>query len=114
MAGNPLFGVTLVAAALLALSYLMPVVQIAFGKGNAGQNCGEGHGNHHGHGNDHGHGDDQGHRHGKPGFDAAPAMLVPLVLTTVIAVILGILPNAGLHLYALAQMAARAITEGGM
>ncbi|MGN1144429.1 MAG: complex I subunit 5 family protein [Anaerovoracaceae bacterium] len=111
MAGKPLFVVTLVAAALLALSYLMPVVQIAFGKGNAGQNCDNSHGNDHGHGHG-GHGADHGH--GKPGFDAAPAMLVPLVLTTVIAVILGILPNAGLHLYDLAQMAASAITEGGM
>ncbi|MGN0715978.1 MAG: hypothetical protein ACI4LN_09135, partial [Anaerovoracaceae bacterium] len=108
---KPLFVVTLVAAALLALSYLMPVVQIAFGKGNAGQNCDNSHGNDHGHGHG-GHGADHGH--GKPGFDAAPAMLVPLVLTTVIAVILGILPNAGLHLYDLAQMAASAITEGGM
>ena len=110
MAGKPLFVVTLVAAALLALSYLMPVVQIAFGKGNAGQNCGHGHGDNH---SDDGHGDDS-HSHGKTGFDAAPAMLVPLVLTTVIAVILGILPNAGVHLYDLAQLAASAITEGGM
>lgn len=86
--GKPLFMVILVAAALLALSYLMPVVQMAFGKGDAG--------------------------HGKPGFDAAPAMLVPLMLTAVIAAILGILPNAGPHLYDLAQMAAAAITEGGL
>lgn len=99
-AGKPLFLAVLVAAALLALSYLMPVVQMAFGNGNAGQNCGNGHG------------DD--HSHGKPGFDAAPAMLLPLVITAVIAVILGILPNAGIHLYDLAQMAASAVAEGGM
>ena len=103
--GKPFFIVTLIAAALLALTYLMPVVQMAFGKGNAGQAPAHGHG-HDGHGHD-AHG-------GKPGFDAAPAMLVPLMLTALVAIILGCEPNAGVHLYDLAQMAAEAITKGGM
>ena len=56
-----------------------------------------------------------GHNHGgKAGFDAAPAMLVPLMLTALIAVILGCEPNAGVHLYDLAQMAADAVMKGGM
>ena len=117
MMGKPFFMVTLVAAALLALTYLMPVVQMAFGKGTAGQvpahKHGQGgHGGHGGHGHGYGHGE---HGHGgKAGFDAAPAMLVPLMITAVIAIILGCEPNAGVHLYDLAQMAAEAITKGGM
>ena len=102
MMGKPFFMATLVAAALLALTYLMPVVQMAFGKGNAGQAPAHGHGH-----DDHGHG-------GKAGFDAAPAMLVPLMLTALIAIILGCEPNAGVHLYDLAQMAAEAVMKGGM
>jgi multicomponent Na+:H+ antiporter subunit D len=117
MMGKPFFMATLVAAALLALTYLMPVVQMAFGKGTAGQvpahKHGQGgHGGHGGHGHGYGHGE---HGHGgKAGFDAAPAMLVPLMITAVIAIILGCEPNAGVHLYDLAQMAAEAITKGGM
>ena len=92
----------------------MPVVQMAFGKGNAGQapNHKHGQGGHGGHGG-HGHGHSHDHS-GTPGFDAAPAMLVPLMMTAMIAIILGCEPNAGIHLYDLAQMAAEAITKGGM
>lgn len=103
MMGKPIFMVTLLAAALLALTYLMPVVQMAFGKGNAGMVPAHGH--------DHGAHEDHG---GKPGFDAAPAMLVPLMITAIIAILLGCEPDAGPHLYTLAQMAAEAITKGGM
>ena len=39
------------------------------------------------------------------GGDAAPAMLIPLIITAVISIILGIFPNAGLHLFDLAVMA---------
>ena len=41
--------------------------------------------------------------------DAAPAMLVPLVITAIISIILGIVPNAGLHLFDLAVMAGNQI-----
>jgi len=105
--GKPFFIATLIAAALLALTYLMPVVQMAFGKGDAGQTTCHGHDSHDGHDGHGGHG-------GRTGFDAAPAMLVPLVLTALIAIILGCEPNAGPHLYDLAQTAAEAITKGGM
>jgi multicomponent Na+:H+ antiporter subunit D len=37
--------------------------------------------------------------------EAAPAMLVPLIITAVISIILGIFPNAGLHLFEMAVMA---------
>ncbi len=99
--GQPFFAVVLVAAALLALSYLMPVVQIMFAKGE---------------------GPDGGpllpaadaHGHAYPdGGDVALTMRIPLMLTTAAAVMLGCMPNAGPHLYTLVQMAAAAVTEGG-
>ena len=99
--GQPFFAVVLVAAALLALSYLMPVVQIVFARG-AGADGGpllpavDAH----------------GHAYPVRG-DAALAMRIPLMLTTMVAVLLGCMPNAGPKLYALAQMAAAAVTEGG-
>lgn len=88
--------VTLVAAALLALSYLIPVAQIFFGKDNTSVKA-EGH-----------------HDHEHKGFDAAPAMLIPLTITIVLAIILGFEPNAGANLYDIALAAAEEITgEGG-
>ena len=89
--GKPLFAAVLVAAALLAISYLIPVVRIFFGKAEEAGDC-EGHG---------GHG------------DAAPAMLIPIVITAAVSLLLGIMPDAGLHLYDLAVMAAEAISSGG-
>ena len=91
-AGWPLAIAVLIAAALLALSYLIPVVRIFFGKEEK---------------------DDIAVRP-EGAKDAAPAMLIPIMMTAVIAVILGFLPDAGPHLYDMAQMAAEAITgEGG-
>ena len=82
--GKPAFVATLIASALLALTYLMPVVFIAFKKNVDNPEFAE-------------------------GGDAAPAMLVPLVITAVISIILGIFPNAGLHLFDLAVMAGNQI-----
>lgn len=82
--GEPFFIATLIAAALLALTYLIPVVQIFFGKGEKS----------------------------KATCDAAPAMLIPLVLTVTIAILLGCEPNVGVHLYDFAEMAAQSITGG--
>ena len=99
--GQPFFAAVLVAAALLALSYLLPVVQIVFAKGE-GKNGGpllpavDVH----------------GHAYPQEG-DAALAMRIPLMLTTAAAILLGCVPDAGAHLYTLAQMAAQAVTEGG-
>lgn len=56
--------------------------------------------------------DAHGHTYPVQG-DAALAMRIPLMLTTMVAVLLGCMPNAGPKLYALAQMAAAAVTEGG-
>ena len=98
--GKPIFAAVLVAAALLAISYLIPVVRIFFGKseeigdcaGTASGHIADGHG---------GHG------------DAAPAMLIPIVITAAVSLVLGVMPDAGPHLYDLAIMAADAVTGGG-
>ena len=88
----------LLAAALLALTYLIPVVQIFFGKESEVKL------------DDHGYG-----HHEHKGFDAALPMLLPLTITIIIAIILGFEPNAGAHLYDMALMAAEEITgEGGL
>ena len=82
--GKPVFVATLIASALLALTYLMPVVLIAFKKNVDNPDFTE-----------------RG--------EAAPAMLVPLVMTACISVLLGVFPNAVLHLFDLAMMAAESI-----
>ena len=82
--GRPVFVATLIASALLALSYLMPVVLIAFKKNVNNPDFAE-----------------RG--------EAAPAMLVPMVITAIISIVLGIAPNAGLHLLDLAFMAGNSI-----
>ncbi|MBR0308921.1 MAG: monovalent cation/H+ antiporter subunit D family protein [Mogibacterium sp.] len=82
--GRPAFIATLIASALLALTYLMPVILVAFKKNVDNPDFAE-----------------RG--------EAAPAMLVPLVITAVISVVLGIWPNAGLHLFDFALMAANTI-----
>lgn len=84
--GKPIFAAVLVAAALLAISYLIPVVRIFFGKSDEDGDCAD---------------------------DAAPAMLIPIVITAAVSLLLGIMPDAGPHLYDLAVMAADAITGGG-
>ena len=92
----PLAIVALLAAALLALTYLIPVVQIFFGKESEVKVQAHGH-----------------HEH--KGIDAAPLMLIPLMTTIILAIILGFEPNAGANLYDMALMAAEDITrEGGL
>lgn len=82
--GKPVFVATLIASALLALTYLMPVVLIAFKKNVDNPEF------------------------AKRG-EAAPAMLIPLVITAVISVLLGLFPNLGLHLLDMAFMAGNSI-----
>ena len=92
--GKPIFAAVLVAAALLALSYLIPVVRIFFGKGGQPAVNSE----HTGH----------------TGYtDAAAAMLIPITITAAVSLVLGVMPDAGPHLYDLAVIAAEAITGGG-
>jgi multicomponent Na+:H+ antiporter subunit D len=85
-AGQPLFVATLIASALLALAYLMPVVLVAFEKEVV-----------------------------NPEFrefgEADLRMLVPLVLAAVLSVVLGIAPNLGLHLFDLSLMAGNSIFD---
>lgn len=92
--GQLIFIMVLVASALLSLTYLVPVCYIAFTS-----------------------------RDVNPAFEkytmklegeASKCMLVPLVITAVISVVLGIWPDAGAGLFTLAQQAAEAIFEGGL
>ena len=99
--GRPLFAAALVAAALLALSYLIPVVRIFFGKSGGAENVASG-------------ADGVGVHEQTAHRDAAPAMLIPAVITAAVSLILGIMPDAGPHLYDLAILAADAITGGGL
>ena len=99
--GRPLFAAVLVAAALLALSYLIPVVRIFFGKSDGAENVASG-------------ADGVGVHEQTAHRDAAPAMLIPAVITAAVSLILGIMPDAGPHLYDLAILAADAITGGGL
>jgi len=82
--GKPIYVATLIASALLALAYLMPVVLVAFKK-----------------------------EIDNPDFrekgEAAPAMLIPLMITAIISILLGIWPNLGLHLFDMALMAGNSI-----
>ena len=98
--GKPIFAAVLVAAALLALSYLIPVVRIFFGKGGQPAVNSE----HTGH---------TGHAGHSEHTEAAAAMLVPIIITAAVSLVLGVMPDAGPHLYDLAVIAAEAITGGG-
>ena len=98
--GKPIFAAVLVAAALLALSYLIPVVRIFFGKD--GQPAV--HSEHTGH---------TGHAGHSEHTEAAAAMLIPITITAAVSLVLGVMPDAGPHLYDLAVIAAEAITGGG-
>lgn len=82
--GEPLFAATLVVSALLALTYLMPVVLISFKKEPVNAEF-------------------------TTYGEASKAMLIPLMITAAISILLGIAPNLGLHLYDLALMAGNQI-----
>ncbi|MGC2872017.1 monovalent cation/H+ antiporter subunit D family protein [Ihubacter sp. mB4P-1] len=92
-AGQPLFIATLVASALLSLTYLIPVVYMAFSNRNVNSDfC-----------------DDT---YGLEG-EASKPLLCPLLITAFFSVLLGICPDLGMHLMTFAQQAAAAIFEGG-
>lgn len=82
--GKPLFACTLIASALLALTYLMPVVYMAFKRDVVNPDFPE-----------------KG--------EASKAMLIPLLITAGVSVIFGVYPNFALHLYDFACMAGNAI-----
>ena len=79
--------VVLIISALLSFSYLMPVSFNAFFKKNEN-------------------GDFQSYG------EANKMMLIPLMITAVLAVILGIFPNFGGQFFDMATTAAQSITQG--
>lgn len=85
---KPLFAGALVASALLAVTYLIPIGVMAFSRDNEAYETLE-------------------------KKDASKAMLIPIVIVASISIILGVMPNFGLHLLDLAEMAAAEIFKGG-
>jgi multicomponent Na+:H+ antiporter subunit D len=87
-AGEPVFLAVLVLSGVLNIAYFFPIVRTAFFGGNPAISSDEAH----------------------------PSMTLPLALTALAAVALGVYPDAGLHLYELAWQAAQSIvspTAGG-
>lgn len=83
--GKPIFVATLIVSALLALTYLMPVILIAFKKSNSQSVDGI--------------------------QEANLCMLIPIVLISIIVIVLGIYPNAVFRLFDLAAQAAVTVFE---
>lgn len=86
-AGQGIYVAVLVVSALLSAAYLFPIVYIAFFKKPDES--------HH-------------HEHG----EANLKMLIPILITAVCSIILGIFPNAGGHFYDLAVMSVKSIMNG--
>jgi multicomponent Na+:H+ antiporter subunit D len=84
-AGEAVFIAVLLASGLLNFGYFFPIVHAAFfGRGQS-----------------------------ERAAEAGPALTLPLVLTAGAALALGVYPDAGLHLYQLAWLAARSVTSTG-
>jgi multicomponent Na+:H+ antiporter subunit D len=88
--GHPGLMLVYVASGVLNAAYLFPIVFRAFAPVRPSE--------HGGHGDPHG-----------AGSEASPFIVVPLVVTGVMALVLGIFPNAGFHLLDLAREAAAAV-----
>lgn len=86
-AGKPLYVLVWVASALLAAGYLIPVCQMAYLKKDPQEDIRE---------------------YGAISY----RMLIPICITTAMAVILGIMPDIYPHFYELATMASQAICSG--
>lgn len=86
-AGKPLYILVWVASALLAAGYLMPVVQMAYFRKDPQEEFRE---------------------YG----DISYSMLIPICVTTIIAVVLGVVPDIYPHFFELATMASNAICAG--
>jgi multicomponent Na+:H+ antiporter subunit D len=85
--GMPIYVVVLLISAMLGISYLVPVIFTAFFPKNKETEFKEFH-------------------------EANPFMLVPIMITGVLSVVMGINPNFGPHLYDLATLAADAVMKG--
>ncbi len=86
-AGKPLYVLVWVASALLAAAYLMPVCQMVYFRRDPQEHLRE---------------------YGEVSY----RMLIPICITTAMAIVLGVMPNIYPHFYQLATMAADAICVG--
>lgn len=85
--GQGIYVAVLILSGLLSAAYFLPIVYLAFFKKPEGQLAEQNHG------------------------EANKAMLIPLVITAVVSIVLGVFPNAGGHLYDLATMSAQSIVN---
>lgn len=86
-AGKPLYVLVWVASALLAAGYLLPVVRMAYFRKDPQEKF---------------------RQYG----DISYCMLIPICITTLISMILGVVPDIYPHFYQLATMASNAICAG--
>lgn len=86
-AGKPLYIVVWIASALLAAGYLMPVVQMAYFRKDPQEGI---------------------RKYG----EHSNCMLVPICFTTILSIILGVVPDFYPHFFRLATMASQAICAG--
>ncbi len=94
-AGRPIYIAVLIASALLSLTYLVPVVYLAF----SGKNVNPAYLSY----------DGKSLR-----GEAGKLMLIPLMVTAAVSVLLGVAPDLGAGLLSFAGEAAREIFEGGL
>ena len=86
-AGKPIYVLVWVASAILAAAYLLPVCQMAYFRSDP---------------------EEKFRKYGAH----SNAMLIPICITTIMAVLLGIVPDIFPHFYELSNMAARTICAG--
>ena len=85
--GKPLYVAVLIASAMLALTYLMPVCQMAYFKRDP---------------------QEQFRTYGEISY----RMLLPICFTTILALVLGVMPEISPNFYAMASQAADSICQG--
>ena len=85
--GKPLYVAVLIASAMLALTYLMPVCQMAYFKSDP---------------------QEQFRTYGEISY----RMLLPICFTTILALVLGVMPEISPNFYAMASQAADSICQG--
>jgi len=115
--GHGVFVAVLIVSAMLSAYYLLSIVYIAFFQEPLADE-GHGHQTEGVHQHEPGQQSESGHQIGHvqqaARGDANPSMLIPLLITAVVSLILGIFPNAGAGFYELAVMAAKSIAGGSL
>jgi multicomponent Na+:H+ antiporter subunit D len=93
--GKAIYVAVLIGSALLSTSYLIPIVYLAFFKKPQGAS-------------------ETDQEPCEKREEASSAMLLPLAITAVVTLVLGVFPNAGTGFYDLAVMAAKSVFAGNL